>query len=312
MEEDYETKMIKKYQNDVQKQELKIISNDQLLDLSFVDKLSVNSLTVFSCYNIIFKELPLKVTILQLNKCKLESITGLEQMIWLKSLNLFENLLSSIDPVKFLVNLNELNLGNNFIADLSPLQPLKHLTILEAFSNNISSLAPLQKLNLLTNINMYSNSISDISPLRNLKNLKFLYLGFNQISDVHILQFLPLTELDLNENQIVNIEPFKFLKLHFLTVSRNYITDLSHLDVFADQTLQMHQQQVPSQRQILIANRTKTIYQNEDRKIKMKSFSLKNESTKRIIKTFIDQMKEKEIHTYKMFINAIHEETPWQ
>ncbi|CAL6034673.1 ABC_transporter substrate-binding protein [Hexamita inflata] len=136
MEEDYETKMIKKYQNDVQKQELKIISNNQLLDLSFVDKLSVNSLTVFSCYNIIFKELPLKVTSLYLNKCKLESITGLEQMIWLKSLNLFENLLSSIDPVKFLVYLNELNLGNNFIADLSPLQPLKHLTILEAFSNN--------------------------------------------------------------------------------------------------------------------------------------------------------------------------------
>ncbi|CAL6034675.1 leucine-rich_repeat protein [Hexamita inflata] len=159
---------------------------------------------------------------------------------------------------------------------------------------------------------MYSNSISDISPLRNLRNLKFLYLGFNRISDVHILQFLPLMELDLNENQIVNIEPLKFLKLHYLTVSRNYITDLSYLDVFADQTLQMHQQQVPSQRQILIANRTKTIYQNEDRKIKMKSFSLKNESTKRIIKTFIDQMKEKEIHTYKMFVNAIHEETPWQ
>jgi internalin A len=157
-------------------------------------------------------------------------LTGLENCVNLRRLNLGDNNISQIGQLSELFGMYDLNLQGNNIADISPLASLNNLGSLLLSGNPIGNLdalssldkvwflavtfvgvADLQPLASLTNLQylfMAGNGISDISPLGSCSNLKFLYADYNSIETITPLGgMLELSNLSLKNNSIRDISP---------------------------------------------------------------------------------------------------------
>lgn len=107
-----------------------------------------------------------KITNLKNTKDKnITSLSGIENLINLSSLNLSNNQISNIEPLEGLTNLTCLELDNNQISNISPLKELTNMTDLDLSSNKINNLDSLKGLNKLTSLNLYANQINDYSAI---------------------------------------------------------------------------------------------------------------------------------------------------
>ncbi len=128
-------------------------------------------------------------------------------------LNLLDAWVSDISPLQDLKYLRELNIGATNVSDLSPLQELKNLRELNIGATNVSDLSPLQELKNLRELYLWETDVTDLSPLKNLEKLEVLHLWETDISDLSPLKSLKnLRELDLRNTRVSDISPLQDLK----------------------------------------------------------------------------------------------------
>jgi hypothetical protein len=139
--------------------------------------------------------------------------------------------IESLSGVERLVNLASLDLRDNEIRDLSPLEGLEKLSQLTLTGNQIADLAPLATLPVLTDLGLSGNQVHDLGPLADVPSLRLLGLADNQISDLSPLAGLTgLAELDLSRNAITDVRPLSTLaQLNRLQVTDDRIADLAPL-----------------------------------------------------------------------------------
>ena len=137
----------------------------------------------------------------------MSEIEGLENLTFLRELNLKKNLITEIKGLEFLPNLEKLNLRKNKISEIKGLNTLTSLVKLNLSENQISEIKGLDTLTNLVKLNLENNQISEIKGLERLSNLKFLFLSNNQITEIKGLDNLKnLGLLDLDFNNISEIK----------------------------------------------------------------------------------------------------------
>ncbi len=121
------------------------------------------------------------ITYLNANSKAIYDISGIENLISLKHLELYSNEISDIAPLSSLTELQILDLNGNKITDISGLKGLVNLTEVDLSYNQISDISTLSGLANLTSIDLYVNRISNISALEGLTNLRYINLKDNKV-----------------------------------------------------------------------------------------------------------------------------------
>ncbi len=111
-------------------------------------------------------------------------LTGLEQAVNLRAVNIVNNSVTDLTPLAGLDKLEQLQAGQNMITDLSALAGLSNLSSLGLRVNEIATLTALGGLTHLSNLDLQENAIGDISPLQTITSLTNLNLSYNGISDI--------------------------------------------------------------------------------------------------------------------------------
>ncbi|CAL6090367.1 Conserved_hypothetical protein [Hexamita inflata] len=124
-EQNYDEKMVRKYQNKVSGNRLEIQGDNELKDFKFVEKFNITSLYIYNCSNVRFWRTPNNITCIDnIYSCGLKSVRGIEKMKQLQTLQFWCNNVVDISCLKELPNLTSLNVGYNRIVDFSPVQHL--------------------------------------------------------------------------------------------------------------------------------------------------------------------------------------------
>lgn len=113
----------------------------------------------------------------------IKDISGIENLVNLKSLTLTYCQIEDISPLKGLNNLEELMLYDDNITDVSPLKGLTNLKFLELYGNQITDIGSLKGLINLKSLDLANNRITDITPLKGLTKLESLDLYYNSIKE---------------------------------------------------------------------------------------------------------------------------------
>ncbi|CAL6082007.1 T9SS_type A sorting domain-containing protein [Hexamita inflata] len=167
------TFLVLKYKTKIVSQKLKVQNDSDVENLMFAEKLDVVSLSIQEIYDnyqhqqLDFQSVPMNITELHINKCRLSNIQGIQQMQQIKVLNLSDNLISDISNLSKMRNIVQLNLARNNISSIIPLldiYPLqKNLTYLDVSFNEIIDIDSLKQQNQLEYLNIRSNCISNIN-----------------------------------------------------------------------------------------------------------------------------------------------------
>ncbi|GAA0136117.1 hypothetical protein YSY43_29580 [Paenibacillus sp. YSY-4.3] len=154
---------------------------------------------------------------------KINSLTGLEHAVNVKSLMLPGLGISNIGPLKNLHKVTFLALNDNQITQIDPLQELSQLEQLVLDSNNIKKLDALAGLTNLTDLLIGNNQLKDLSPIQSLVKLNWLDISDNQVQSLEPLRDHPeLEHLYFENNQIQDISVLTSLpKLKEVSLSNN-------------------------------------------------------------------------------------------
>ena len=166
---------------------------------------------------------------LDLSGNSVSDISAISNLKKLETLDLSGNSVSNLAPLTNLTNLQTLVVKNNLVSDLTGLESLKNITDLDLSFNEITSISSLAGLKELQSLNLTDNNISDITPLQQCTGLKVLYLGRNYISDITPINNIALEKLNLAKNNITSLKMLNTSGLTALDVSENNISDISVL-----------------------------------------------------------------------------------
>ncbi|CAL6018187.1 Conserved_hypothetical protein [Hexamita inflata] len=229
----YDTKMISQLKPHVQGKNLKIINNQDLNSIQFIDQLNIDELNIQNCQNVTCQRIPKFISKLIINNCQLttEKLAGIEQikqiasldlglnaltdnslniiaeMKTLVELNLSLNRLENVEKLKQLTLLKQLDLNQNRIKDIPCLNQLINLQNFDGSYNNLSQLS-LQNMNQLKVLNLSNNQIYQIDGLQNLANLAYLNLSYNQIDSLEFCKDLRhLIDIRVHGNRIKDYSP---------------------------------------------------------------------------------------------------------
>ncbi|CAL6012375.1 leucine-rich_repeat domain-containing protein [Hexamita inflata] len=244
------TFLVLKYKTKIVSQKLKVQNDSDVENLMFAEKLDVVSLSIQEIYDnyqhqqLDFQSVPMNITELHINKCRLSNIQGIQQMQQIKVLNLSDNLISDISNLSKMRNIVQLNLARN----------------------NISSIIPLRYLNLLKELDLSCNAIKCVIPLAALHLSKLLLVG-NSISDIYPLQ-KNLTYLDVSFNEIIDIDSLKQQnQLEYLNIRSNCI---SNINIYNCQTIICDCQRESNKQSRFGSQKLKTIYNQIEQKQKIR------------------------------------------
>lgn len=136
------------------------------------------------------------------------TLTGLEQLTALKTLDLRRNQIVNIRPLRNLIRLTSLKLAKNQVAEISTISNLTKMSFLSISENNFDqkTLNALAQLTVLDTLYLRDNQLTDITALGQMRSLTRLYLSNNQIVDISKLARLKSVKtLHLENNAIVEI-----------------------------------------------------------------------------------------------------------
>lgn len=182
--------------------EAKIMPQKRSLDILFTDR------NFQKCVNRLIKSKGWQTAdditgTLKCDNKRIESISGVEDLVNLQGLSLKKNKISELKYLSGLTRLTSLSLGSNQIKDISPLANLTGLTSLQLHRNKISDISPLSGLVKLNYLSLYKNKVIEVQSLQNLTLLTSLYLSSNKISDASPLSGLTnINFLDLGKNRL--------------------------------------------------------------------------------------------------------------
>ena len=167
---------------------------------------------------------------LQGRNAGIRDLSGLEQAISLKELDLGFNPLADLGVLATLPALESLNL-DGAATDLRALVPLARLQRLSLRHNDLDDLWPLAGLASLTELDVGGNRIEDLSPLAGLTGLAVLRADRNRIADLWPLAALAELEvLDLGTNRVRDLQPLASLaRLEALQLDSNGLRGLHAL-----------------------------------------------------------------------------------
>ncbi|CAL5995643.1 leucine-rich_repeat domain-containing protein [Hexamita inflata] len=168
MNEKYDQKMLAQFRDQVVDFKLRIFKRKTLITFKFVEQLNLLGLSLWSCPQVSFTQVPSNITQLSIQSCGLIDIRGIQHMPQLLELNLNSNAIFDISPLKNLSCLSRLCISENKLVNISVIQHLIHLKYLELYGNQI--------------VHVFS------APL---KKLEHLYLVRNQIIDFGFVQGHP-------------------------------------------------------------------------------------------------------------------------
>ena len=160
----------------------------------------------------------------------IRDLSGLEQAVRLKDLDLGFNPLADLRPLAGLPALERLSL-DGAAADLQALAPLARLQRLSLRHNGLDELGPLAGLTSLVELDLGDNRIADLRPLAGLGKLAVLRADRNQIADLWPLASLAgLEALELGANRVRDLQPLAGLaRLQSLRLGGNGLADLHPL-----------------------------------------------------------------------------------
>ncbi|CAL5995980.1 Conserved_hypothetical protein [Hexamita inflata] len=228
----YDTKMISQLKPHVQGKNLKIINNQDLNSIQFIDQLNIDELNIQNCKNVTCQRIPKFIQKLIINNCQLttEKLVGIEQIEKITSLDLGLNALTdnSLNVIAEMKTLVELNLSLNRLENV---EKLKQLTLLKQLDLNQNRIKDISSFNQLINLQNFDGSYNNLSQvsLQDMNRLKVLNLSNNQIYSIDGLQNLAnLVYLNLSNNLIGSLEFCKDLRhLIDIRVHGNSIKDYS-------------------------------------------------------------------------------------
>ncbi|CAL6057122.1 leucine-rich_repeat domain-containing protein [Hexamita inflata] len=139
-----------------------ISDNQQIKLFGFIDFCKTQQVSITNCQNISFENCPRIPIKLKINKCGLQTITGIFEMQQIVELDLGFNNIRHINELEALVNLQILNLQNNDIYRISALGNLKNLKNVNLTNNKVIFSQPLNLLNgqLLIDNNLVTDNVA--------------------------------------------------------------------------------------------------------------------------------------------------------
>lgn len=184
--------------------------------------LSAETLTAISNLGLLNK--------LVLENCGISSLTFLEHLTNLTTLNLSGNEIRDLAPLAGLP-LTSFSAQRNEITDVTALASIPTLKVLILDNNKIADIEPLYALQELIGLLLTNNIITDISELGKLKNLTHLHLSNNPLAQVNSISKLKnLTELMLSGILLADTTPLSGLaKLETLALADNKIESVKPL-----------------------------------------------------------------------------------
>ncbi|MEK3904669.1 stalk domain-containing protein [Paenibacillus sp. FSL R7-0179] len=142
-----------------------------------------------------------------------------------------EQKINSLSGLELAVNMKSLMLPGLGITNIEPLQKLHKVTFLALNDNRITALEPLQELSRLEQLNLDSNNIEKLDALAGLTQLTDLLIGNNQLKDLTPIQ--PLVNLNwliISDNHIQSLEPLRnHPELEHVYFENNLVEDISVL-----------------------------------------------------------------------------------
>ena len=165
---------------------------------------------------------------LNLSRCRLTTLAGLNGCPSLTVLYLDNNALRNLTPLSGITTLKELYLQHNAVVELDALQSLTELQKLDVSYNSIATTAPAASLKNLTWLNISNNQLSSLKGTGKLTNLSFLNISHNKLKKVDLVAgCVNLTELYMSNNKVTDILALKSLvKLKTLDFSHNKVTTI--------------------------------------------------------------------------------------
>jgi Leucine-rich repeat (LRR) protein len=206
------------FNNSIILNNLFIFKNVNILNLNYS---KINNVSIFK-----------NVKILHLYNCKnINDDSGIDKLINLKQLELYNINISDKCKLNKLTNLKQLSLHRNNVITNTFLSNLCYIHKLDLSGcNNINNIYRLENKNILHKLDLYGcEKINDNSGISSLVNIWNLNLSYTNITDnIDIYKLINLRELYLencflNDYSILN----KLYNLHTLDLSRTYIIDIS-------------------------------------------------------------------------------------
>ncbi|CAL6073300.1 leucine-rich_repeat protein [Hexamita inflata] len=141
---------------------LRFQDNADLKQFGFIDTLKSQEITITNCQNISFENCPHIPIKLRINKCGLQTITGIFEMQQIVELDLGFNNIRHINELEALVNIQVLNLQNNDIYRIYSLGSLKKLKSVNLTNNKIIFSQPLNHMQgqLLIDNNLVTDNVT--------------------------------------------------------------------------------------------------------------------------------------------------------
>ncbi|CAL5992550.1 leucine-rich_repeat domain-containing protein [Hexamita inflata] len=141
---------------------LRFLDNADLKQFGFIDTFKSQELTITNCPNISFENCPRIPIKLKINKCELQSVTGIFEMQQIVELDLGFNNIRDINEFENLTNLQTLNLKNNDIYRINALGNLKQLKRVNLTNNKIIFSQPLNQMKgqLLIDNNLITDNVT--------------------------------------------------------------------------------------------------------------------------------------------------------
>lgn len=162
---------------------------------------------------------------LNLARCGLSTLSGLETLTTLTELNLSENSISDVTPLGGNAGLQTLNLQRNAISNVTGLSGMTALAWLDVSYNSLGDMSPLSGCASLTWLDVSNNNLTALSGIGRLTGLTYLDGSYNALTDVTgIGSCTALTELDLSNNVLDNMD-------ELVTLVNVSVLDVSYNDI---------------------------------------------------------------------------------
>lgn len=156
---------------------------------------------------------------------KIKDITGLENFVNLKSINLSHNDVQNIEKLSELKNLETLTIRDCGLTNLNSVKDMTNLLEIDASENSITNLEPLSNLTKLETVIVSNNNIgNNLQPLNKLSNLSLLSISDNNVSDLSSLNNLKLDKIFASYNSINSLNGINEENLEKVNLKNNNIT----------------------------------------------------------------------------------------
>lgn len=182
------------------------------IDLSFLPSLQKLKYLDLSGCAISAEQLPLigglaGLEELNLSDCSLSTLSGLETLSSIRSLDLSVNSISDLTPLMGCTKLETLHLQHNAVASFSVLSHLGELRYLDLSHNSLSDLTPVSSCVKLEHLNVSTNLLTKLSGIGKLTSLQALDASSNDLTTLSgIGTCTALTNVNLSNNVLDNMD----------------------------------------------------------------------------------------------------------